>query len=96
MSSIIKQHNTKILSSSNNIQTRLCNCRSRNDCPLNSNCLKKCFVYKAEVTTDQSLKIYFGASEVEFKSRYNNHTLSFCNEHHANDIDKSFMGVKKC
>ena len=27
----------------------------------------KCFVYKAEVTTDQSLKIYFGASEGEFK-----------------------------
>ena len=59
MSSIIKQHNTKILSNSNNIQNRLCNCRNRNDCPLNGNCLKKCFVYKAEVTTDQSFKIYF-------------------------------------
>ena len=89
MSSIIKQHNTKILSNSNNIQNRLCNCRNRNDCPLNGNCLKKCFVYKAEVTTDQSLKIYFGASEGEFKSRYNNHTLSFRNEHHANDTELS-------
>ena len=89
MSSIIKQHNTKILSNSNNIQNRLCNCRNRNDCPLNVNCLKKCFVYKAEVTTDQSLKIYFGASQGEFKSRYNNHTLSFRNEHHANDTELS-------
>ena len=45
MLSIIKQHNTKILSNSNSIQNRLCNCRNRNDCPLNGNCLKKCFVY---------------------------------------------------
>ena len=89
MSSIIKQHNTKILSNSNNIQNRLCNCRNRNDCPLNGNCFKKCFAYKVEVTTDQSFKIYFGASEGEFKSRYNNHTLSFRNKHHANDTELS-------
>ena len=90
MASIIKQHNTKILSiSSTTTQDRLSNCRNRKDCPLNGNCLKKCFIYKAEVITDQSFKIYFGTSEGEFKSRYNNNTKSFHNKHYANDTELS-------
>ena len=45
-------------------------------------CLTDKIVYKAEVETkddinELSTKVYFGISEIKFKSRFNNHTMSF-------------------
>ena len=34
-------------------------------------------VYEAKITTNTTYKEYYGMSEGEFKSRYNNHTKSF-------------------
>ena len=44
-------------------------------------------VYKAEVSTNTTYKEYYGASEGEFKSRYNNHTQSFRNISYINDME---------
>ena len=49
---------------------------------------------KPEVKTNDginelSTKVYFGISETEFKSRYNNHTMSFRNRTHENDTELS-------
>ena len=51
-------------------------------------------VYKAEVETidginELSTKVYFGISETEFKSKYNNHTMSFKIRTHENDSELS-------
>ena len=46
-------------------------------------------VYKAEVSTNTTYKEYYGASEGEFKSRYNNHIQSFRNISHINDTELS-------
>ena len=54
-----------------------CNCRIKQSCPLNRKYLHQCMVYKAEVTTNTTYKEYYGTSEGDFKSRYNNHTQSF-------------------
>ena len=43
-------------------------------------------VYKAEVSTNATYKKYYGASEGEFKSRYNNHMESFRNVSRINDL----------
>ena len=68
------------------------------NCPLDNKCLINKIVYKAEIeinngTNELSTKFYFGINETEFKSRYNNHTMSFRNRTHENDIDlsKSFL-----
>ena len=45
--------------------------------PLAGNCLAKCIVYKAEVTTTDKRKLYYRALDEEFKTRSNNHTNSF-------------------
>ena len=44
---------------------------------MDGNCLVSCIVYKAEVTTNQTKKIYYGSCSSTFKDRYNNHTSSF-------------------
>ena len=49
MSSIIKNHNKKILNPPK-VFTRSCNCRNRETCPLNGLCLTPNVVYAAEVT----------------------------------------------
>ena len=44
---------------------------------------------KAEVTTNNTHKEYYGTSEGEFKSRYNNHTQSFRQISYINDTELS-------
>ena len=46
-------------------------------------------VYKAEVTTNTTYKEYYGTSEGEFKSRYNNHMQSLRHISHINDTELS-------
>ena len=66
LSHIIKQvfdgHNEAILKKSNTPEqdqnTRMCNCRKKNECPLKGECLQKEIVYQATVT-DGKLFIYF-------------------------------------
>ena len=93
MARVIKQHNAKILSSSDPSTTtsRLCNCRDKGSCPLDGKCLEKCIVYKAEVTTSSNneTKTYYGACEGEFKTRYNNHTKSFRLKKYISDTELS-------
>ena len=60
----------------------MCNCRDKASCPMDGNCLQKCFVTVQirESTTLGCLRTnlyYLGTSEDEFKTWYYNHTLSF-------------------
>ena len=88
MSSVIKQHNYKILSTTENVD-RLCNCRNKENCPLDGKFLQTCIVYKADVIRNKESHIYYGASDGEFKSRYNNHTKAFHHRHQEQDTEPS-------
>lgn len=90
MASIIKSHNTKLLNiSSSDKETKLCNCRDKNSCPLSGKCLSSCIVYKAMVVTDQAKSTYYGICESDFKTRYNNHTKSFRSRKYENETELS-------
>ena len=52
MSNFIKQHNSIILSSPTKTEERPCNCRNKDNCPLDYSCLKTCIVYRADVIKD--------------------------------------------
>ena len=80
MGNVITKHNDKLLFQSFEQPTRMRNCRNKASCPMNGNCLQKCFVYQAQVDSANSRKYYLGTSEDEFKTRYNNHILSFRNK----------------
>ena len=56
---------------------------------MNGRSLEQYMVYKAEVTTNTTYKGYYGTSEGEFKSRYNNHMQSFRHISHINDTELS-------
>ena len=73
---IIKQHNSKVLSKTNDNNNCKCNRRSKSNCPLNGECLTQCLVSKATSTTSRNSFAYCGTSEADFKTRYNNHTKS--------------------
>ena len=72
---IIKAHNVKIL---NDVEegSRKCNCRRKNLCPLRGECLTECVVYKAEVSSEDGKKVYYGSCEGSFKERFTNHQKS--------------------
>jgi len=89
MENVIKRHNAKILNSSDSEKTRTCNCPVKQNCPLQGSCLKKCIIYKATVTSDNSKKCYYGQSEPEFKSRLANHTKSFKYRSYEKDTELS-------
>ena len=74
---IIKLHNSKVLSKSNDNINHKCNCRSKPKCQLNGEWLTQCLVHKAISTTSSNSFGYYGTSKGKFKSRYNNHTKSF-------------------
>ena len=74
---IIKKHNSKIINQKLFVQEALCNCINKNNCPLKDECLRKDVIYKANVSYRKGIKHYFGLSEGEFKTRFNNHKMSF-------------------
>ena len=87
MANIIKSHNQKILNENNEASDKKkCNCRSKNFCPLDGACLTKNIVYEATVTASSgNARTYISMTEHEFKTRYNNHKLSFKDQKHSHD-----------
>lgn len=59
---------------------------------MNGNCLTKNVIYKCPVsprTTTTKQQAYLGLAEGEWKQQYYNHTKSFRNAKHKNDMELS-------
>ena len=98
MKSFINRHNKTILQNHDKQNTtrrtndsRLCNCRNRNDCPIQGDCLQTNVVYKAEITTtdNNETKTYIGVTANEFKTRFRNHTKSIKSTKYQNETELS-------
>ena len=81
---IIKGHNQSVLENSAQpipyqARERACNCRKKEQCPLEGNCLSKGIVYQAQVTSVRKAETYVGVTATEFKARFRNHQVSFNN-----------------
>ena len=83
---IIKQHSSKVLSKTNDNNNRKCNCRSKQNYPLNGECLTQ---YPTTATTSNNSFVYYGTSEEEFKTWYNNHTKPFRHRECMNETASS-------
>ena len=82
MADRIKAHNNKILNqktsqSITDSDEEKCNCRQKEECPLNGKCLTTAIVYQATVQYDGKTAKYIGLTEGDFKTRYKNHVKSF-------------------
>ena len=72
MDSIISGHNHNILNPKQ--RSFGCNCRKKDSCPLNGECLTPKVIYRADVTNEANNgQMFFGLAETTFKERYNNH-----------------------
>ena len=77
MEKVIKSH-IKKLTSKENAETPLCNCRAKHNCPMNGKCRSTNVIYRCDVTAPNiPTKTYIGLTEGEWKLRYNNHIPSF-------------------
>ena len=70
---------------------KLCNCRKKDSCPLNGECLQPAVIYQAKVTRSDNnqSETYIGLTESEFKTCYRNHTNSFRNAKSKNSTELS-------
>ena len=82
---IIKSHNKKLINT--NIKTILpCNCRRKEECPLEGKCRVKDVIYKCIVSAPGfPTRAYLGTAEGEFKTRFYNHKKSFKNNLYKNE-----------
>ena len=109
MKQIIDNHNKRILGASVQIDdtataaaatidnNKTCNCRQKNTCPLDGNCLQSSVIYQATVTRKgNTTETYIGLTENDFKTRYRNHTTSFRHAKHRNStgLSKHIWTVK--
>ena len=96
---IIDNHNKRILNASkhtdkstdNSVDNKSCNCRQKNSCPLNGNCLQSSVIYQATVkrNDNNTSETYIRLTENAFKTRYRNHTASFRHTKHRNSTELS-------
>ena len=96
---IIDNHNKRIINSSKHINdtadnanakdTKTCNCRQNNTCPLKGNCLQSSLIYQATVTRKDysTTETCVGLTENDFKTRHRNHTAWFRHTKHRNSTD---------
>ena len=88
ISSILTSHNKKTLAE--NKQQYECNCRNKDECPLENKCLTSQIIYEAEfITLKTSRKFYIGLSDTSFKERYNNHMCDFRNKRYEKSTELS-------
>ena len=89
----IKKHNKNILYPTTNSEPKAnCNCRCKEQCPVNGECREKCVVYECAViakNVDISERNYKGVAEGELKQRIACHQTSFRDEKYKNATELS-------
>ena len=92
--SIISSHNKNILHPK---QTSFgCNCRNKENCPLNGECLTPNIIYRVDITTTNEHKFYYGTSQTTFKLRHNNHSceIKYVKYQNCTELAKYFWQLK--
>ena len=91
MATIIKSHNNKICNDHVENTQKPCNCRIKEQCPLDGQCQANNIVYQGEVSNESetNTKLYIGLTENPFKLRYANHLQSIRNDQYENSTELS-------
>ena len=92
MKTVINKHNMKITNADNNANATTgeqCNCRKKDQCPLDNKCLSSSVIYNAQVTTNNTTKNYIGLTEGTFKQRFSQHKSTFKHRKHINNTELS-------
>ena len=95
MSAVILRHNKKLLSALPKADgpptaNSKCNCRIKTACPLDGECKQKSIVYKAEIFSNNTTKLYYGSCSTDLKARFSNHkhSITHRNKRKATELSK--------
>ena len=93
---IIDGHNKHLSNNNNNSTAAGCNCRIKDQCPLQGECLTKSIIYQASVTANNNTETYVGLTEGTFKARYSNHKTSFnhASKRNSTELSKHIWSLK--
>ena len=99
MRTIIKGHNLGILNPPQIQNEKTCNCRKKENCPLDGKCLVESVVYEGTITCTENdtLKFkYIGLAEGAFKTRFHNHNTSFRDVKYSTstELSKKYWEIK--
>ena len=99
MAAIMSKHNKIALQNRTDPRrtTPPCNCRNKANCPLEGKCRESSIIYKATRKSNGIARHYYGCSETEFKTRFNNHKqLSLVHRHkrNATELSKAVRNAK--
>ena len=92
MKSIINKHNKKVTNADNDTNTDnqvQCNCRNKDQCPLDNKCLTSSIIYNAQATTNNATNNYIGLTEGTFKQRFSQHKATFKHRKYTNSTELS-------
>ena len=94
--SMIKSHNRKTLDRTEVNEPLPCNCRNKEQCPLDGQCRAKAVVYHATISDTTESFSYIGISEPEVKNRIYKHKNSMKYREHEQDteLSKKFWEMK--
>ena len=89
MGSTTSSHNKQVLQTRN--ENYRCNCRKKENCPLDNKCLTPNIIYEAQITnnTNDEHKKYLGVAATSFKEKYHNHTRDFKHKKYMKCIELS-------
>ena len=77
----ISAQNSKLLKPQKQEQQKTCNCKSKEECPVQGKCLENQVIYRATVTEQSGKKhTYTGLTSNTFKSRWDGHNYTFTHE----------------
>ena len=87
---IIKKHNQRV-SSHKEKPIPSCNCRNKDECPMNGKCQVQNVVYKCTVSATPNFpkRVYLGVAEGDWKQRFYNNKNSIKNKSYRNDTTLS-------
>ena len=89
ISSITSGHNKNLLNP--NVPQYGCNCRIREDCSLQNQCLTPNIIYRADFhcQANKDHNFYFGVAQTPFKERFRNHNRDFNYEQYIKSTELS-------
>ena len=94
---IIQSHNRKVLNADKTEDSPSCNCRKKDQCPLNGSCTISNVIYKAVVNSNKGKKEYIGSTGGTFKKRLYNHQHSFSHydKRFSTELSKHVWEIKR-
>ena len=64
MKAIITGYSKKLLEKESSQQSKPCNCKNKNICPLKGSCRQQSVIYQADISHGNTTEIYISCSEI--------------------------------